>query len=109
YRIDGDRVRAAWALHSGLLQREIVGRGRDGPAVLPAVVLVGHELAIRVDAGADLGKMGGAVLIPAVLVPAHELHAHRLADRLRQDRGGLGGILVATAPERARALVIFHA
>jgi hypothetical protein len=53
--------------------------------------------------------MGGAVVVPAVLVGAHELHAHRLADGLRHHRGGLRGVLVATASEGAGALVILDA
>ena len=81
----------------------------DDPAVLPAVILVGDELAVGIDAGAHVGEMRGTVIVPAVLVPAHELHAHRLADRLRHDRRGLRGILVAAAAEGAGALVVLDA
>ena len=52
--------------------------------------------------------MRRAVVVPAVLVPAHVLHAHRPADRLRHDRGGLRGVLVAASPEGAGAFVVLH-
>src|SRR5204863_5323236 len=47
------------------------------------VILVGHELAGRIDARPHVGEMRGAIIVPTVLVPAHELNAHRFSDRLR--------------------------
>jgi hypothetical protein len=47
-----------------------VDRGhRADRAVLPAVVLVGRNLAVVVDRGAHVGEMGRAVIVPAVLCP----------------------------------------
>src|SRR5262249_4651525 len=79
------------------------------PAVLPAVILVSDDLAGGIHASAHISEMSWAILIPAMLVPAHELDAHRAPDGLREERGGLRGILVAAAAERAGALVILHA
>lgn len=94
---------------TGLGQCEIVHGRRHGPAVLPSVIFVGDELAGGVDAGAHLGDVRRAKIVPAVLVPSHELHAHGPPHRLRQDGGSLPGVLVAAAAERARAFVILHA
>ena len=109
HAVDRDRHRAAGALRRRRLQHEFVRRLVDRPAVLPAVVFVGHELAVGVDAGAHVGEVRRAVVVPAVLVGAHELHAHRLADRLRHDGRGLRRVLVAAAAEGARAFDILHA
>ena len=77
--------------------------------MLPAVVLKGHNLSIGVDTAAHVGKMHGAVVVPAVFVLTHELHAYRLADRLGHDRRGLGDIVVAAATKRARSFVVLNA
>src|SRR5262249_57574282 len=90
-------------------ERELVRALVADPAVLPAVVLVGDDPALGVDAGAHLGEMGRSVIVPAVLVGAHELHAHRTLDRLRQDRRRLCRILVAAVAEGAGALVVLYA
>jgi hypothetical protein len=57
--------------HPGGRDRRGVGRPRHRAdrAVLPAVVLVGRNLAVVVDRGAHVGEMGRAVIVPAVLCP----------------------------------------
>src|SRR3954468_24771600 len=76
--------------------------------MLPAVVLVGDQVALVVNAGAKLSEVGRAVLVPAMLIPAHELHPDRPAGCLGEDRSGLLGIAVATSPESARSFVVLH-
>ena len=51
--------------------------------MLPAVILVGDQVALVVNAGANLSEVGGAVLVPAMFIPAHDLDPDRLADCLR--------------------------
>src|SRR5580704_249969 len=106
HAIDRNRRGAAGALGRPGLQRKLVRILGEDPAVLPAVILVGHDLTVMVDRGAHVGEMGWAVIVPAVLVPAHELHAHGSPDLLRHDRRRLGGILVAAVPEDPGTLVI---
>ena len=91
------------------MEHQLMRRFVDHPAVLPAVVFIGHDLAVGIDGGAHVGEMGRAVVVPAVLVGAHELHAHRFADRLRHHGCGLGGVVVAASAIGARAFDVLHA
>ena len=63
--------------------------------MLPAIIFIGDDIALLIDARTHFGEMGRAVVVPAMLIPAHVLHAHGLARRRRHDGGGLGGVLVA--------------
>ena len=108
-RVHGDRIAAFAALRRGRVKRQIIYRRPGGPAVLPAMIFIGQHVSAGIDRGAHLGQMRGPVIVPAMFVPAHELHANRLAHRLRQNRGGLRGIVVTAAAERPRAFVILHA
>ena len=76
---------------------------------MPAVVLIRDDLAIGVGGGANLADVRGAVIVPAVLVPAHELQPDGFAGQLRQNRGCLRYVVIATVAIRARSFVILHA
>src|SRR5580658_5315973 len=84
--------------------------GFDGaPVVVPALILIGDNFSGGVGSGANFTDVGRTVVVPTVLVPAHELQTHGLSGELRQNRGGLGDIVVATVAVGARAFVILHA
>src|SRR5262249_16108931 len=72
------------------------------PALRPLRPVVGDDVAARVDRATHVDEARRRVVRPALLVPAHELDPHRLAARLRQDRGGPGrvehDVAVAEAP-----------
>src|SRR5258708_3453418 len=87
--------RASRPFGGGLSISQLLGGFDQAPVVLPAVVLVRHDLAGGIGSGTDLADMGGAIVIPTVLIPSHELEAHRLACRLREDRGCLSHIVGA--------------
>ena len=63
----------------------------------------GNEVALRVDAGADVHQRGRRRLTPADLVPAHQLDPHRRSDRLGHQRGRLGDVEVLHAVAEAPA------
>src|SRR5262249_30494537 len=73
-----------------------LGRGFHDlcPTMVEGAVFVCHELAVRVDAGPDVRRLGRAELVPAVLVPTHELHPYRLAYRLRTERRGDADVVI---------------
>ena len=77
--------------------------------MLPAVVFIGRDYAILVDARAHLCQVRGAIVVPAQFVPAHVLHANWLARRRGHDGGGLCRVLVARTSERPRSLEILQA
>ena len=68
--------------------------------------LPGGHVAGVVHARAQVDQRRRALRVPAVLVGARPLHAHRLADRLGEQRGIGGGILVAVAAVAAGAFDI---
>ena len=66
----------------------------------------GGHVAVGVHARAHVHQRRRALRVPAVLVGARPLHAHRLADRLGEQRGVGGGVLVAVAAIAAGAFEI---
>ena len=93
----------------GVTRRQFMRGLVDEPTVLPAMVLIGDELAARINASTHLGKMCGAVIVPTELVPAHEMDAHRLAHGLRHNCCRLRSIFVAAASEGAGAFMVAYA
>ena len=92
---------------AGDLRRRLPG---VRPAHRPHRVVVGDDLAVRVDPGLDVPQSLRAVVVPAVVVPAHELKAHRrAAEQLRGDRCRSGGIVRLAVSESARALDVLDA
>jgi hypothetical protein len=61
---------------------EHLGGVRRREGVLPAVVLVGDDLAGRVAGDLDIGRVGLLIVIPPMLVPPHQLQAYGCADLL---------------------------
>ena len=57
-------------------------------------------------AGAHVERLRRALGIPAVLVLAHPLHAHRTADRARQNDGVGAGVFMGVLPVAAGAFEV---
>ncbi len=93
----------------GFSERQLLGSLHVAPMMLPAVIFVSDDFSIRACGRANFAHVRWPVVIPAMLVPAHELDAHRLCSQLREQRGGLGHVVVTTVPVGARTLVILHA
>ena len=77
--------------------------------MLPAVVLVRHDLAGGIRGGPNFAHMRGTVIVPTVLIPAHELQAHGFAGALREDRGAQRDIVVTAVAVSAGAFVVLDA
>ena len=76
----------------------------------PELGLPGHDLAVRVQATADLDEGRWPLGVPAVLVLAHPLDSDRAAtDLTRDQRRVAGGVLVAVASVAAGSVEIDHA
>src|SRR5438128_3098857 len=73
---------------------------------MPVIELVGDDVAARIDPGAHVDRHAHGVVVPAVLVPAHVLKTNRLADFLRQNGSGMGGIDPWGAAIGAAAFVV---
>src|SRR6202034_2206013 len=95
----------SWRSAEGQLRGSFDG----APVVVPAVVLIGDDSSGGVRSGPNFADVSGTVVVPAVLVPAHELQTHGLSGELRQNRGGLRDIVIATVAVGARAFIILHA
>src|SRR5205085_6814585 len=80
---------------------EAAGRLRDEELRLPR----GH-IAAGVEYCPQVDQRRRALRIPAVLVAARPLHAHRAPDRLREQRGVAGRVLMAVAAVAARAFEV---
>ena len=79
------------------------------PAVLPAVIGVGDNLAFGINGSAHLCDLRRAKIVPAHFIPAHELDAHGPPSQLRHNGGGLRRVLIAAMAVRARSFVILDA
>jgi len=64
------------------------------------------DRAVGSDRAFDCEELRRALGVPAVLVFAHPLHAHRLAGRLRQQRGVRRRVVVPVHAEAARAVEV---
>ena len=99
----------AWPWRGGLSVGQLLGGFKQTPVMLPAVVLIGHDLSGGIGGGADLADMRGAIVVPAVLIPAHELQADGLAGSLRKNRGGQRHIVITAVAVGARTFVVLDA
>ena len=93
----------------GSAERELRRRFDGAPVVVPALVLIGDDFAIRIGCGTYLADVGRTVEVPAMLVPAHELQAYRLAASCESMCCGLRRVVVATMAICAGAFVILDA
>ena len=81
-------------------------RGRFGE---PHVGAPRGDLAIRIERAFDRDQLRRSLRVEAVLVGAHPLHAHRLADRTRQQQRVGGGVIVPVHAVAAGAVEIDQA
>src|SRR6516225_7971540 len=88
---------------------QLLGGFHVAPAMLPALILVGDQLASVIRGSANLPDVRRPEIVPSMLVPTHELQAHRLAGELRKNGRGLRDIVVATVAIGPRAFVILDA